>query len=114
MEYFFYRNKENGHLFNSDKELTIENFPDWTKEEIKAYERITMDEYLGVNPKQKRLEEIRKRLSETDYVVIKIYEAKIRGEDTIKMEAEYAEVLDERDRIRKEADALIAEIGEAE
>ena len=51
-------------------------------------------------------------LSSTDYVVIKIYEAKINGEDTLRLETEYADVLAERKRVRATIDGLEAQIEE--
>ena len=49
-------------------------------------------------------------LADTDYVVIKIYEAKISGEDTLRLETEYADVLAERKRVRATIDGLEAEL----
>lgn len=49
-------------------------------------------------------------LADTDYVVIKIYEAKINGEDTLPLETEYADVLAERKRVRATIDGLEAEL----
>lgn len=49
-------------------------------------------------------------LANTDYVVIKIYEAKINGEDTLPLETEYADVLAERKRVRATIDGLEANL----
>lgn len=51
-------------------------------------------------------------LADTDYVVIKLYEAKINGEDTLPLETEYADVLAERKRVRATIDGLEAQIEE--
>lgn len=57
-----------------------------------------------------KLNEAKNYLADTDYVVIKIYEAKINGEDTLPLETEYADVLAERKRVRATIDGLEAEL----
>lgn len=57
-----------------------------------------------------KLNEAKNYLADTDYVVIKIYEAKISGEDTLPLETEYADVLAERKRVRATIDGLEAEL----
>ncbi len=108
MKIWYYRNKNNGNLFNSSQELTIENFPDWTQEQIDEYEEITLYEYYGIDPNKQRIDELKKQLAETDYIVIKIYEASILGETALveELKETYASVLEERQGWREEINRL--------
>ena len=49
-------------------------------------------------------------LTNTDYIVIKIYEAVIKGQDTSELLSKYAEQLEKRETYRNSIDALEAEV----
>lgn len=53
-----------------------------------------------------KIQEIKKYLNETDYVVIKMYETVIQGGSIIEMLKEYKEVLSQRAEARKEINKL--------
>lgn len=63
-------------------------------------------ELINFNTLQVQLGDAHQYLDSTDYVVIKIAEAKILGQDTSLLLEEYQEVLGERQRIRNSLDQL--------
>ncbi len=73
-----------------------------------------MDENLiKLNEAEFALMHARQYLYDTDYVVIKIYEASIKGDDTSQLVSQYAEVLAERERVRESIDAIKKTIEDA-
>lgn len=75
------------------------------EEKIYIYVPYTQDEILKINNK-KKIEDLKEYLQNTDYVVIKMYEAGIKGNSIEEMLKEYQEVLSKREECR----ALINEL----
>lgn len=75
---------------------------------VYTYHIYTAEEKKSIKERQ-LLTEIGNRqveLQQTDYVVIKIYEATIDGEDTTSLMQEYASVIARRKQLRQEINAL--------
>lgn len=51
-------------------------------------------------------EKCKKYLNETDYIIIKIYEAQIEGKDIAPIKEQYQETLTQREAVRKEINEL--------
>lgn len=54
-------------------------------------------EYLAEKQLQQQLAEAQQYLNDTDYVVVKMAEAMVAGEDITAMKAQYADVISERE-----------------
>lgn len=60
-----------------------------------------------------RLQELRNKLAETDYVIIKLYELKIIDSGNYDIEfARYKTIIDQRSEWREEANKIMAELDE--
>ena len=75
------------------------------EENIYIYIPYTQDEILKINNK-KKIEDLKDYLQNTDYVVIKMYEAGIKGNSIEEMLKEYKEVLFKREEARKQINEL--------
>ena len=75
------------------------------EEKIQVYIPYTDIELLKINA-NKRIQELKDFLSQTDYIVIKLYEKTLLGGSIISMIQEYTSVLKERDAARKEINEL--------
>ena len=75
------------------------------EEKIQVYIPYTEIELLKINANIK-IQELKKFLSDTDYVVIKLYEKTLFGDSIISMMQEYSSVLKEREAARKEINKL--------
>lgn len=60
--------------------------------------------------KQHELFTAKNYLKRTDYIIIKIYEAVIKGQDTSELLSKYAEQLSKRETYRNSIDTLEAEV----
>lgn len=78
------------------------------EEKIYIYVPYTQDEILKINNK-KKIEDLKEYLQNTDYVVIKMYEAGIKGNSIEEMLKEYNDVLLKREESRN----LINELEES-
>lgn len=75
------------------------------EEKIQVYIPYTEIELLKINANIK-IQELKKFLSDTDYIVIKLYEKTLFGDSIISMMQEYSSVLKEREAARKEINKL--------
>lgn len=75
------------------------------EEKIQVYIPYTEIELLKINANIK-IQELKQFLSDTDYVVIKLYEKTLFGDSIISMMQEYSSVLKEREAARKEINKL--------
>ena len=75
------------------------------EENIYIYIPYTQDEILKINNK-KKVEDLKEYLQNTDYVVIKMYEAGIKGNSIEEMLKEYNDVLLKREEARKQINEL--------
>jgi hypothetical protein len=92
----YYKNKNNDSTLNLKLELTLENYSDWTQEQIDEYEEITEEEYNRIQAKlfpepteeeleqlrlqqekQNRIAELKQLLNDSDYLVVKHMEGLI-------------------------------------
>ncbi len=93
-----------GSIFYNESEgyLYYRDFTEAEKEERRKNDSIA--------EKQVAIEEKKAQLAETDYVVIKMYEAVIRGEDITEMKSEYSDVLNHRQQLREQINELEEQI----
>lgn len=75
------------------------------EEKIQVYIPYSEIELLKINA-NKRIQELKDFLSQTDYIVIKLYEKTLLGGSIISMIQEYTSVLKEREAARKEINEL--------
>lgn len=75
------------------------------EEKIQVYIPYTDIELLKINA-DRRIQELKEFLSQTDYIVIKLYEKTLLGGSIISMIQEYTSVLKEREAARKEINEL--------
>lgn len=75
------------------------------EEKIQVYIPYTEIELLKINA-NRRIQELKEFLSQTDYIVIKLYEKTLLGGSIISMIQEYTSVLKEREAARKEINEL--------
>lgn len=75
------------------------------EEKIQVYIPYTEIELLKINANIK-IQELKQFLSDTDYIVIKLYEKTLFGDSIISMMQEYSSVLKEREAARKEINKL--------
>lgn len=75
------------------------------EEKIQVYIPYTDIELLKINA-NKRIQELKDFLSQTDYIVIKLYEKTLLGGSIISMIQEYTSVLKEREEARKQINEL--------
>lgn len=75
------------------------------EEKIQVYIPYTEIELLKMNA-NRRIQELKEFLSQTDYIVIKLYEKTLFGGSIISMIQEYTSVLKEREAARKEINEL--------
>lgn len=53
-----------------------------------------------------RIQELKKYLQDTDYIIIKMYEKVMQGDSILEMLKEYKEILTQREAARKEINEL--------
>lgn len=112
MERFYYKNKDNTGFLNLKSPIVDENYIQITKEE---FERLTKPkeptaEEKAVQEKVRQIEEYKKYLQDTDYIVLKMGECLADGntEAVTAIKTEYAEQLAKRKEAREKINELEA------
>ena len=106
MQRFYYKNKNNTGFLNLKSPITDENYIQITEEEFnelsKPKEYVPTAEQKAAQEKAKKIAEYKKYLADTDYIVLKIAEAKSEGETSTVSQLRdiYKEQLKERKRVR--------------
>lgn len=103
---FYYKNKNNTDFLNLKSPLVDENYIQITEEEFKELikpKKPTAEE-KAAQEKARKTAEYKKYLEDTDYVVLKIAEAMVEGNESLKQELmiQYAGILAIRKAYRQE------------
>lgn len=112
MERFYYKSKDNTGFLNLKSPIVDENYIQITKEEFeeltKPKEYIPTAEEKAVQEKVRQIEEYKKYLQDTDYIVLKMGESLADGntEAVTAIKTEYAEQLAKRKEARDKINEL--------
>lgn len=112
MERFYYKNKDNTGFLNLKSPIVDENYIQITKEEFeeltKPKEYIPTAEEKAGQEKVRQIEEYKKYLQDTDYIVLKMGESLADGntEAVTAIKTEYAEQLAKRKEARDKINEL--------
>ena len=110
---YYYKTRDGKGFLNLLQPREDENYIEITEDEFKeltALKKVELtDEQLVEKEKQKKIQEYKQYLSDTDYIVLKISEALAEGdtEEVENLKTTYSEQLAKRKEYRKLLDALI-------
>lgn len=102
----------NGSEYPNDIQNMISNSIEITESEFNQLQEAFINSILANNEILNRIAEYSQLLQNTDYIIIKIYEASILGNDSLmeQLKIEYADVIAQRQTWRNEINALQAQI----
>lgn len=110
MERFYYRSKDNTGFLNLKSPKIDENYIQITKEEFEELTKpkvyVSTAEEKAAQEKAQKIVEYKKYLADTDYIVLKIAEARSEGGDITALRTEYAEQLAKRKEARNKINKL--------
>lgn len=110
---YYYKNKDNTGFLNLKSPITDENYIQITEEEFNELTKPKEPtaEQKAKMEKARKIAELKKKLSDTDYIVLKIAEAQADGdEETVTaLKTTYAAELAERRSWREQINELQAE-----
>lgn len=112
MERFYYKSKNGKGFANLKSAINDENYVQITEEEFNELSKPKIPELTAeqkaAQEKAKKIEEYKKYLAETDYIVLKIgeYLADGNSEAVAAIKAEYSEQLAKRKEAREEINKL--------
>lgn len=115
MERFYYKSKDGKGYLNLKSAITDENYIQITEEEFNELTKPKVPELTAEQKakieKSRQIAELKRKLSDTDYIVLKIAEAQAYGdEETVTaLKTTYATELEERKAWREQINELQAE-----
>ena len=112
MERFYYKNKNNTSFINLKSPLIDDNYIQITKEEFEELSKLNLRELTveekAAQEKMKQISTLKKKLTDTDYIVLKIAEAIAENDNELlnELKLEYSVKLAQRKEWRYQLNNL--------